>query len=95
MHNGSTPSGNGHSNRWNSMNPVNGQSQPSGEHGARDDEITLQELVGMLWGGKWVILATFAVVLALGAAYTFSQTPIYETSSLVLVEKQGGASPRF
>ena len=89
MHNGSTPSGNGHSNRWNSMNPVNGQSQPLGEHGARDDEITLQELVGMLWGGKWVILATFAVVLALGAAYTFSQTPIYETSSLVLVEKQG------
>ena len=51
MQNGSAPSGNGHSNRWNSMNPVNGQSQPSGEHGARDDEITLQELVGMLWGG--------------------------------------------
>ena len=94
MDNGSTSSpSNGHSNHWNSMNPVNGQS--NGRPESRDDEITLQELVGMLRGGKWVILATFAVVLALGAAYTFSQTPIYETSSLVLVEKQGGASPRF
>lgn len=55
-----------------------------------DDEITLQEILGVLWGGRWVILTTFAVVLALGAAYTFSQTPIYETSSLVLVERQQG-----
>ncbi|MCS4198072.1 GumC family protein [Salinibacter ruber] len=69
---------------------VNGQA--GGMTGPHDDEITLQEITNMLWGGKWVILATFVVVVALGAAYTFLQTPIYETSSLVLVEQQGGVS---
>lgn len=50
----------------------------------------------MVWGGKWVIFATFVAVLVLGGAYTFSQAPTYETSSLVLVEgKEGGVSSIF
>ena len=57
---------------------------------AKEDEITLQELMGLLWGGKWVILGTFVAVLGLGATYTFLQTPVYETSSLVLVEGENG-----
>ena len=95
MKNGSTPSGdgsppgNGNASSWQSLNPVNGQ--PHGAAGPHDDEITLQEITEMLWGGKWVVLATFLVVLGLGAAYTFSRTPVYETSSLVLVE-QGQSS---
>ncbi len=60
-----------------------------------EDEITLQEIVGMLWGGKWVILGTFVAVLALGATYTFLQTPVYETSSLVLVESEEGGVSSF
>ncbi|MFB6278880.1 MAG: Wzz/FepE/Etk N-terminal domain-containing protein [Salinibacter sp.] len=62
--------------------------QDNGLPGPRDDEITLQEIASMLWGGKWVIAVTFLVVLGLGAAYTYSRTPVYETSSLVLVENQ-------
>jgi len=82
MDNGSTsPSSNGYP-----SDVMNGQA--NGMPGPREDEITLQEIMSMLWGGKWVILATFVGVVALGAAYTFSQTPIYESSSLVLVEKQ-------
>ncbi len=60
------------------------------------DEITLQEIASMLWGGKWVILATFVAILALGGTYTFLQLPTYETSSLILVEgKEGGVSSIF
>jgi len=52
-------------------------------------EVTLADLVRTLWRRKWVLLATFAVVVAGGAAYTFLKTPQYtSTATLVGLEQQ-------
>ena len=72
--------------------PQNGQaSSPSAGRGhsdpGREDEVTLRELAGMLWRGKWIIVATAVVVLASAAAYTYSRTPIYQASSVLLVDR--------
>ena len=46
----------------------------------------LRGLLSTLWGGKWVVLAVLALVVGAMAAYTFTRTPQYETSTLLLVD---------
>ena len=43
---------------------------------------------------KWVLLATVVVAVLVGAAYTYSLPPVYQASSLVLVDK-GGSSQQI
>lgn len=39
-----------------------------------------------IWAGKWIILGVFALVVGAAATYTFTQTPQYEASTLLVVE---------
>src|SRR5512133_193613 len=63
---------------------------------AQDDEdsINLLELLDVILDQRWLIAVVTAVVLALGGAYAFMATPIYEANSLIQVEdsKSGGMS---
>ena len=52
----------------------------------------LRSLLGLLWEGKWIIVAVFAVVVAAAAAYTYSIPPTYRTSTLLLVNQNEGQS---
>ena len=50
----------------------------------------LRALLSMLWGGKWIVLAVFVVVVGGAAWYTYSIAPIYRTSTLLLVDQDQG-----
>jgi capsular exopolysaccharide synthesis family protein len=56
-----------------------------------------REYIAILLRGKWTILITTAIVAGLVAIYTFTSEPIYEASSLVLINMQAkdGALPMF
>jgi len=56
-----------------------------------------RDYLPMLLRGKWIILATTIIVAGLVALYTFKAKPVYEASSLVLINMQAkdGALPMF
>jgi len=53
----------------------------------------LQALLGTLWAGKWIVLTVFVLVLGAVATYTYTRTPQYETSTLLLVDLGQSQSP--
>ena len=57
----------------------------------------LWKYVAILRRGKWVILLTLLAVSGLVALYSFTRKPIYEASSVVLIDmkEKGGALPTF
>jgi len=57
-----------------------------------EDSTNLLDLLDVVLDQRWVIAAATAVVLALGGAYAFMATPIYEANTLIQVEdiKGGG-----
>jgi capsular exopolysaccharide synthesis family protein len=61
------------------------------------NETHLWEYLIILLRGKWIILITTIVITGIAAVYTFMQDPIYEASSLVLINTQAkdGALPSF
>lgn len=61
---------------------------------AQDDEdsINLLELLDVILDQRWLIAVVTAVVLALGGAYAFMATPIYEANSLIQVEDSKGGN---
>ncbi len=58
-------------------------------------EIDLRELIGIIWRRKWIIILFF--LFAVVASYFISgqMTRIYETSTLVLVQEEGGMEELF
>ena len=58
-------------------------------HGGWD----LRALAQLLWDGKWIVMIVTLTVLASVAAYTFSQTPVYEASSTVVLTKSQSVVP--
>lgn len=56
-----------------------------------DDSINLLDLLDVVLDQRWLIAGTTAVVLALGGAYAFMATPIYEADTLIQVEDSKGA----
>ncbi|PJJ96586.1 tyrosine-protein kinase [Lysobacteraceae bacterium NML91-0213] len=60
---------------------------------AKDDEIDLRELAGVLLDRKWLILAITAVFFVASVAYALLATPIYEARSMVQVESKTPAIP--
>lgn len=44
-----------------------------------------EEILNLLFRRKWIILAICVLVVAAGAYHTLSQTPIYESSGLVMI----------
>ncbi len=49
-------------------------------------ERRFEELVTMLMRGKWTILLSFAIVVGATALFTFLSSPVYEATSMVLVD---------
>jgi capsular exopolysaccharide synthesis family protein len=47
----------------------------------------LHDLLGTLWGGKWIILGALIVCLAGAAIYTYTIPTKYRTSTLLLVDR--------
>ncbi|MBK5205297.1 MAG: polysaccharide biosynthesis tyrosine autokinase [Polaromonas sp.] len=55
-----------------------------------EDSINLLELLDVVLDQRWLIAGVTAVVLALGGAYAFMATPIFEANSLIQVEDSKG-----
>lgn len=53
-----------------------------------DDEIDLMALAGVLWGGKWIVIAVTFLALVLGVAYYVISPRGYQATSLVQVQPQ-------
>lgn len=73
---------------------MNGNGQPPQRPEIADDEISLQDLVEILYKGKWIIAGAFLTVLILAAAYTFIKAPEYDASSMVYVNS-GQSNPQL
>lgn len=58
-----------------------------------DDEIDLMQLVGSLWDGRWIVLATILLFTVAGIVYALAQTPIYEANSLIQIEEKHAGLP--
>ncbi|MBU6443700.1 MAG: polysaccharide biosynthesis tyrosine autokinase [Alphaproteobacteria bacterium] len=58
------------------------------------DDFDLGRLIGAVSEARWLVLGIATAVLALGTLYAFLRTPIYETSTdlLVLTQQSGGLS---
>ncbi|MCK0107305.1 Wzz/FepE/Etk N-terminal domain-containing protein [Marinobacter sp. S0848L] len=57
-----------------------------------EDEISLRELFGTLWRGKWIILLCTVVCAAVGVGYALSKPNIYQASVLLApAQDEGGA----
>jgi len=82
------------------MNPLSdAESRPRARRSLPElqQESLLQEYASLIARGKWTVIITLAVVWALTAYYTFTVEPVYEASSLVLVDMRGreGGLPVF
>jgi len=59
--------------------------RPSSSQGVREQA---EQILDLLRRRKWIILLTCLVVVVGAALYTYTQVPLYQTSSLVLVDKE-------
>ena len=69
------------------MNPANSNNHAIDEQLER--EITLTDLLRILYRGRWVITTCFLLVMALTTYYTFTVTPEYEAVAKVMVRTDG------
>ncbi len=53
-------------------------------------QVTIQDYIRVLFKNRFLILISFAVVLAATAYFTFTTEPVYESSAKVMVEEQPG-----
>ncbi|WP_449258101.1 GumC family protein [Chlorobium limicola] len=58
-----------------------------------EQEINIQELLGMLWSRRGVIISVLAGVMALSLLYYLSATPKYSATSVVLVKDSKNNDP--
>jgi capsular exopolysaccharide synthesis family protein len=54
----------------------------------QSDGSQLRELAALLWDGKWILLGALVIAVAAGWTYTYSIPTTYQTSSLVMVDKE-------
>lgn len=52
-------------------------------------DMTLREYIAVFLRGKWTIFLSLSLVTAVAAVYTFTTSPVYESSALVLVDMKG------
>jgi capsular exopolysaccharide synthesis family protein len=67
--------------------------QKAQKPGDFEQEINIQELLGLLWSRKGVIISVLAGVMALSLLYYFSATPKYSATSVVLVKDSKNSDP--
>ncbi|GAB4332090.1 MAG: polysaccharide biosynthesis tyrosine autokinase [Calditrichia bacterium] len=54
-----------------------------------EQQITLQDYLRIIYGGRWIILVSFIVVMIATVIYTFTTPKVYEASGKIIVESQG------
>ena len=57
-----------------------------------DEAINIQELVSLVWRLKWWIIASALIALILGFFYVRMQTPVYERTSWIMLNKNDGSN---
>lgn len=60
---------------------------------AKDDEIDLRELLGVLLDRKWWIISVTAVCFVVGVAYALLAPPVYQAQAMVQVESKVPSIP--
>ncbi len=55
-----------------------------------EPELDLGRILESLVRGKWMILVLYTVAVVLAAGYVVNTDPVYEATSMVYVDKQGG-----
>jgi polysaccharide biosynthesis transport protein len=65
---------------------VKANARTDGEHAAPNADLT--EYVRLLWKHRWIMALMLLITTASAAAYTFSQTPIYQAAATVLIEPE-------
>ena len=48
---------------------------------------SLREWIGLLWGGKWIILGVALLCVVATAGYVYSIPPTYRTSTLLYIDR--------
>lgn len=81
--NGTPPSPNGQGQLYEEARDVLGR-------GARST--SLREWLGLLWNGKWIILAACVLSMAAAGAYVYSIPDTYRTSTLLYLDRDKGQS---
>jgi polysaccharide biosynthesis transport protein len=51
-------------------------------------EVHLRDYWRVVWQGRWTVLAVFALVVAMAAAWSFLRTPIYRATAVIEVQPQ-------
>ena len=74
------------------LRPVPEALQARVQPAAFDDEITFRDLFFRVWRGKWVVLATMLVAVALVVYWMKITTPVYTASMVVAPAGETGAS---
>lgn len=49
-------------------------------------ELPLRHYLNVLWRQKMIVVATVVMIVALGGIYTYSQTPVYQSTAKVLLQ---------
>lgn len=59
---------------------------------AEEEEITLTDLLGTIWGRKWTVAGATLLCVLLGVLYTWLPAPVYEAYSTLLFPAGGTSS---
>lgn len=59
---------------------------PTGYSGGSSGREQVENVLDMLYRRKWLIVTVFVLVAAGAAVYSFTRTPVYESSSLIMVD---------
>ena len=54
-----------------------------------EQQINIQDYLRIVYRGRWIILASFLLVLLITAYFTFSSKPVYEATAKIMIESQG------
>lgn len=54
-----------------------------------EQQINIQDYLRIIYRGRWIILASFVIVLLITAFFTFTSKPVYEASAKIMIESQG------
>jgi len=82
----------------NSSQDIRNFDRDKGQASGASHESPLWEYLAILFRGKWIIFFTLITIVGLVALYNFTAKPVYEASSLVLINMQAtkaGALPMF
>ncbi len=55
-----------------------------------EQQITLTDYLRILYRGRWIITASFFIILTATVIYTFTAEPVYEANTKVLIESSSG-----